>query len=518
MSSERKKIFVLGAVSNYGTNLVTIVTGILSVPIGLHYFGIVRYGIWALITSVIFYLNISNLGLNTAASALTSKASTPYQQRIVLQRSFLFLIISSSTVLCVLLGITYLFPNWVVVLGKIPADLQNEAARAAIIIGILFLVNLPITIFSSGFIGFQKFYLERLYGSLTVVSGLFALILTVLIKGNLVTLALTRGIAILIISILCAFHFLITHSELRAAHQPDVQMDEEFFHKSIFLSGIRFFIIGIAALVVWNTDNLVISHFLGVKSVTPFAVTFKLFMVLFPVFTAISSTLFPMFGKAAGLMQWDWIQKTYQKALCVLPLIGGLVWLGGIAFAKQIIYFWAGPEAFGGMLVVFALGGYGYLLSMVNIHAFLLTGLNATKNMIFIGWAEAIANLGISIALVRIWGIGGVAFGTFIASFLTVFWMLPLDIYRQTEKKVKFIYRPALNHALLILAPSLMSSLLIQAYWPDEITKVILNTAVVTIYCLLSWRVIPAEIRSLAINTVMSLRHRLSPRIQEEMD
>jgi O-antigen/teichoic acid export membrane protein len=512
-SQEQKKIFLLGTTSSYGTNIVSIIVGLISVPLGLHYFGPIRYGIWAVISSVVAYLSISNLGITTAAATLTAKASKPFEQWAVLRRSLLLLVISSTVVLSLILGIAHFYPDWVVALGKIPVDLHREAAEAAIAVAILFLLNLPISIFSAGFIGFQKLYWERFYASLTIIVGLVALILTVfLIKGNLVILALFRGFATLLVSIICASHFLFTHSELRQKFNKLI--NREFSIKSIFTSGIRFFIIGIAAMVVWNTDNLIISHFLGVKAVTPYAITFRLFAMLFSIFTAINITLFPMYGKAAGLKQWDWIQRTYQKATQLLPIIGGLVWVGGVVFAKNIIDIWAGPDAYGGMLVVFALGGYGYLLSMVNIHSFLLIGLNATKSMVFISWAEAIGNLGISIALVGLLGIGGVALGTFLGSLVTVSWMLPRDVCRQTKEKVKFHFRPVMRHAFFILIPCLIMSTLIQLYWQNEISKVLINIIIIAIYLALSWCGMPIDLRNLVKNTLAGLRARLFVGIQ----
>ena len=494
-SQERKKIFMLGIASSYGTNIVSILVGLISVPIGLHYFGPVRYGIWAVISSVIAYLNISNLGIPTATAVLTAKASKLYEQRTVLRRSFFLLLIGSALVLSLILGIAHFYPNWVVVLGKIPVDLHKEAAEAAIAAGILFLLNLPITIFSAGFIGFQKVYWERFYSSLTTIVGLFALILAVSLKGNLVTLALFRGFAILFVGVICALHFLVAHSEL--SQKSNEFISKEFSSKSIFVSGARFLIIGIAAMVVWNTDNLVISHFLGVKAVTPYAITFKVFTMAFSIFMAVSSALFPMYGNAAGLKQWDWVQQTYNKTTQLLPIIGGLIWIGGVAFTKEIIYIWAGPDAYVGMLVVFSLSGYGYLLSLVNTHSTLLGGLNATKNMVYIGWTEAIANIVISIALVRILGIGGVALGTFLASLLTVFWMLPLDIYKQTEGKVKFHFRPIFSHGLFILFPCLIASLFVYNYCQNEIYKILINIGIVCTYLILSWRVISPELHNL---------------------
>lgn len=504
-SQERKKIFLLGTGSSYGTTIVSILVGLISVPISLHYFGPVRYGIWAVISSVIAYLSISNLGIPTAAQALTAKASEPFEQWAVLRRSLFLLLISSAVVLSVVLGIAHFYPGWVVALGKIPTNLQGEAAEAAIAIAILFLLRLPLTVFSVGFVGRQKLYWERFYAALTTVAGFVALILTVfLLKGNLVTLALFRGFAILFVGIVCASHFLFTNSELRQKFNKSININKEFSTKSIFTSGVRFCSIGVAAMVVWSTDNLVINHFLGPKSVTPYAITFVLFTLGFSTFIAVNGALWPMYGQSAGRNHLEWIQQTYNHAVHLLPILGGLLWVGGIAFAREIINLWAGPEAFGGLLVVIALGGYGYTLSLVNTHATVLNALNMTKNMVAIGWLEAAFNLGISIALVSVLGIGGVALGTFLAALMTVFWLLPLDLRHQTAGKVKIHIKPIMSHAIAMF-PCLVLVLLTYLYAPVTWIRVIINIFVITIYLVLSWCIMPIGTRNLIKNTVTEL-------------
>ena len=493
MIQERKKIFLLGVASSYGTNIVFIIVGLISIPIGLHYFGPVRYGIWAVISSVITYLSISNLGINTGAMVLTAKAPEPFEQWAVLRRSLFLLLISSLTVLILLLVIFHFYPNWAIILGKIPTNFLNEASEAMRAIAILFLLNLPLTVFFAGFSGLQKLYWERFYTSLTTIAGLIALILTVLVKGSLVSLALFRGLAILLVSIVCASHFLLTNTNL--LKRFDKPIGDEFSVKSIFASSFRFLSIGIAAMVVWNTDNLVISHFLGAKIVTPYAITFKLLIAAFAIFTAINSALFPMYGRAAAFNQWEWIQQTYNKATRLLPIIGGLIWIGAIAFAKEIINLWTGLEGYGGKLVIFALGGYGYLLSMVSGHSVLISGLNLVKNTVFFGWLEALANFGISIALVRLLGIGGVALGTFLGSLLTACWMGPVAIYIKTQRRVKFYFRPVLFHAFFILIPFFMSVVLIDFFWKEEISKIIIKLGIIISYSILSWRAIPSNLQ-----------------------
>lgn len=507
-SQSSKKTFLLATASGYVTPIVSILVGLVSVPVGLHYFGVVRYGIWAVISSVIAYLSLSNLGITTAAAALTAKASEPFEQWAVLRRSLFLLLISSVVVLGVVLGIAHFYPGWVVVLGKIPADLQGEAAEAAIAVTILFLLNLPLTVFSAGFIGCQKVYWERAYASLTTIAGLLALILTVfLLKGNLVTLALFTGISRLLVSIVCASHFLFANSELR--QKFDKPISKEFSTNSVFTSGIRFLVIGIAATIVWNTGNLVISHFLGAETVTPYAVTFTLFSLGFSIFIAINGALWPMYGQSAGRNQWEWIQQTYNHTVHLLPILGGLLWVGGIAFAREIITLWAGTQAYGGLLVVVALGGYGYALSLVNSHATVLMALNRTKRMVIYGWLEAGANLGISLALVRVLGIGGVGLGMFLGSLLTVFWLLPRDVAYQTAGKVRIHIRPIISHAIGAMFPCLAFVLITYLFVPVAWIRIMINIFIVILYLALSWRIMSPDTRNLVRNTLAEVYVRI---------
>lgn len=334
-----------------------------------------------------------------------------------------------------------------------------------------------------------------------------ALIFTVSVKGNLVFLALFRGLIILSVSIVCALHFLLSHTELFEKVNKTIR--NEFSVSSIFSSSLRFFSLGIAAMVVWNTDNLVISHFLGIEAVTPYAVTFKLLLVTYSMFSAIGSAIFPMYGKAVAFNQWEWVQQMYNRLTCLFPIIGGLAWIGMVAFAKDIIIFWTGPEGYGGRLLIFALGGYGYLLSMVSAHSCLIGGINAVKNTVFIAWLEAAANFTISIILVRILGIGGVALGTFLGSLLITSWMAPLAIYIKTKKRIKFNFRPVLLHAFTAVFPFLISVILIDLFWKEGLSKAFINMIIVSIYLMLSWRFIPTDLRTLIKSTIAEIYTRI---------
>jgi O-antigen/teichoic acid export membrane protein len=211
-----------------------------------------------------------------------------------------------------------------------------------------------------------------------------------------------------------------------------------------------------------------------------------------------------MVGKAASKNDWAWLGLVYQHASSIMATLGGLVWVGGVVLAKPIILLWAGESGYAGMLTVFALGGYGYILSTVNLTANYLSGLNATRTMLWIGWAEAIANLLLSIAFLHLWGIGGVALGTFLSAFLTVYWLLPQDISRQTQMKLKIDWKPIGKHFFFVVLPTLIGGCLI-SFYTEGLYSFIAGLILCLIYLILSWK-ISTDLTQKFIIQALSLR------------
>ena len=255
--------------------------------------------------------------------------------------------------------------------------------------------------------------------------------------------------------------------------------------------------------MVWGGDNLIISYFIGPDAVTAYSVTFKVFTAAYGVFIIINSALWSLFGKAASENDWNWVASTYKKAIVLMPFIGGGIWITGILFVKPIINLWTGPNGYGGELVVFSLGGYGYLLALVNLHATILTGMNFTKRMLWIGVAEAIANFIFSIFLLQWFGIGGVALGTLLSTLVTTFWLLPLEVRRSTYQKIKISWITIIRHALVTLF------CLSLAIWVnrEEIGVVYLlqSVCILSMYICTSWMLLSQELKQSLYNQALRI-------------
>ena len=383
-NKSRLNIFKKALLSGFGAQIIVVAVSILSVPIGIGYYGPERYGIWLVLLSLAMYLNASQFGIGTAAAALISKAQGPSDQNKIASHSFglLFLISLFSLVLILIAG---RHPRvWLPIFGNISLSLQREALGTVLIFTTLFFFKLPTVAFTSAFIGLQKVYLERLYVIiLPSAAGIISLLFAVWIEGNLLTLAMLTGVGNLFVGMISGWHLFISHPELRPRRKDRVVEYEMV--KKILHSGKRFFIIALTAIVVWNTDNLVISYFLGPAHVSAYAITFKLFVAALSLIFVVNSSLWPMYGKASVSNDWGWIRGVYENLTKISPVLGGLIWIGGICFARDIIQLWTGAAGYGGLMVVFALGVYGYTPSLNHFHSTLLGVLNLVKGTLWAG-------------------------------------------------------------------------------------------------------------------------------------
>lgn len=506
-NQNNKKNYLLTLILSFGGMFISAIISFISVPISLSYWQVEKYGMWALISSVLTYLNLSNLGLNSTSSTLIVKNNNFIVKIRALKRTTKILTISVMFFTCCFILLNLYNKKWIFFIGNIPNNLLNETYGAVFWSSIFFLVNVPVSNVSSALTGFQRAYIEKIFVMAGSVFGFIILLITIKIKGTLVTLSILTGLSTLILNLLrCVyFYFKIYLKEQKNGEKYEVSEDKETSYKNIIITSARFFSIGIAAMIVWNTDNLVISHFLSVKDVTPYSVTFKLYYTLFNIIFIVNGSIMPIFGKQIGNNNWEWLNKIYFNMVVIIAILGGITWIGGILFFKDIISVWAGQKAYGGLMVVFALGGYSYLLSIVNLNSSVLNTFNYIRDTVWIGWMEAIINITLSIFFVTRIGIGGAALGTFLGSLLSVTWLLPIVIFKKTNNKLNINVKFLLKHLFFIILPLVLISIVIQIYVKYTIIRLGLGFIIICLYSYLSYKIIPESSREYIWNE--NLKH-----------
>lgn len=497
MTASRRQQMLLGTMAGYVFIVVTTVVNLVSVPISVQYFGAVKYGAFAVINSLLAYLANTYFGIPTATGVLAAQALDAFERLRIIIKSFLLI---SGIAALALMGF-WLWttnPNWIAVLGRVPPEISGEVALAAFAAAVLFLLNLPLSIFLAGFTAARKVHIERAYSMASFLMSFIALLVTVYLKGGLVLYTCLRGTLVLATSIAAVIHFLIyygenrTHLKERRTELLAQPPDRNFALPSILRTSLKFFAAGLLATLIWNTDNLIISHFLGLATVTPYAVTFRVITITFVVFSVVNTALSPFMSQAFAAKDFQWLEMNYHRMLVFQSLLGGLIWIGTTCFAKELILWWVGPVGYGGLLVVFSLGGYGYLCSMNSAPVNLGVSLNFIS--IPIAFAEAALNIILAVSLIGGHGIGGIALAKFLATLLTTFWMMPIYIYKKAQRRISINYWLPARHLGLVLVPLLLISLSLHHFQMVLPLKIVFGLCVTLAYLVASYCLAKKEI------------------------
>lgn len=514
-----KKNYLLTLFSSFGGTIISSIIGFLSVPISLHYWQAEKFGVWVLINSVLIYLGLSNLGLNAAAGTLMAKNRCVDDKLTILNRALYILIITVGIFFTAFLFMNYFYEDWTMVLGKIPHHLKDEAHITCFILAVFFFINLPFSLISSAFNGFHIVYIENICAGILKIINFFVLLLVVYVKGNLVIFAIIMGSANLIFNLGklgYLYFFVLKKVAPLKKEMANIKTDnEDTSYRSICMTGVRFFFTGIAAMIILNTDFLVISNLLSVEKVTPYAITFTAYQTVFAIIIALNTSVLTILAKELGYNNWQWINKVYEKLLVIMAISGGLFWLGGVLFLRDLIYVWTGKNGYAGLLTVFALGGYSYLSAMANLNSGVINSFNYIKRMPFVAWLEAILKLSFSVLFIHFFDIGGVALGTFVASLLSVSWILPIVLLKRSNYRLNYNITFIVKHFTMILFPLIILAITNQLFISNGIIRIVLGISIVFLYVFLSYRQLPDDTISFFDNLMSKLLIKLNIRADD---
>jgi O-antigen/teichoic acid export membrane protein len=208
------------------------------------------------------------------------------------------------------------------------------------------------------------------------------------------------------------------------------------YAKDLLGLGFRFFVIEICSIIIFSTDNIIISQVLGPVNVTPYVIVFSYFNVITMLLAMISMPLWSAYTEAYVKKDYKWIKNTLNKMLLLLIPTSCIVLLM-IVLAKPIITrIWIGKDVGIKTLLVFLMGFYVLLQAWNRIYSWFLNGIGELKYTLYAMIAGAIINIPISIFFAKTlsMGISGVILGTIVS--LSIFGIIgPFQVYRILNRK-----------------------------------------------------------------------------------
>lgn len=400
--------------------LVTVVVGFLLSPFVVHHLGNTGYGVWTLIVSLTGYFGMLDLGLRQSVGRFVARYVALKDEENVNRTISTAVAMLAGGGLLALAAVAAMNVSFGVF--KVDHQLEAAARTALVIVGINISIALPMSVFNAVLFSLERF---DILNGVSIVSALT--------RASLVVAFLNSGYGVVALAVITMIGGLAEYSAMavcaKRLYRP-LKISWQAVHfgrcKELFGFGIYRFIWIIANQLIFYTDSVVIGVFLNAAAITYYAIAGSLINYGRNIVALTSDTLYPAAARLdakkdmAGLRELE-ILGTTMALLVGLPICLGFLFLG-----KQFIALWMG-KAYVSSAAILIILTIPQITSMSQYtSAIILVGMAKHKMLAYIALGEGLANLILSVLLVRKIGIIGVAWGTVIPHAISTAVVVPL--------------------------------------------------------------------------------------------
>ncbi|MBK5240998.1 oligosaccharide flippase family protein [Clostridium sp.] len=383
----------------------------LLIPMTISYLNSEQYGVWMTLLAIISWMSFFDIGLgNGLRNKLTESLSKNDIKSAKEYVSTAYAAIS-AIVIFIFIVLMIIIPslNWNKIFNT--NTLNNSVfIELVIIVVCFFLFNFVLSLCNQLFHAVQE---SAFTGIGMLLMNLFSLINLLILKqissGDLVYIGISYGLAMVTSSMILTTYFFIRHKNLL----PELKLVRKNRVKDILGIGIRFFIIQIAVVVIFTTDNMIITQVLGPAEVTSYNIAKKLFSAVIVGHTIIVTPLWSAYTEAYLKGDIAWIKKLLKKLnLLMIPIV---ICVGILALlSDKILKVWIGDSIIFPKYLIGCMALYTLISVWNNIYSYFLNGAGFLNLSMYVSIIAAIANIPLSIYFSENMNLGnpGVILGT----------------------------------------------------------------------------------------------------------
>jgi O-antigen/teichoic acid export membrane protein len=454
MSHKRKVL--QGSASNLVRVLLSMLVSLVLPPFLVHRMAPPEYSAWVLILQLSAYVNLLDLGLQTAMGKFIAEydASGNHDASHRLLSTSFTMLAGAATIGCIAIGVmTWSVPK---LFHQMPAVLVPDVRIALLIVGLSTAVTLPFGTFLSTFTGLQQYVFPTVIATVSRVGSAAALIGLLLMHANLVALAMVMAAFNLagaasqflgwrrFIKARVGFSFL--YFERRSA----VQLAKYGSVLSIWTMAM-FLISGLDLVIVGHYDYQHTGFYAVASSITNF-----MLLVVGSIFGPILPAVSSIQAGSTPTQIGDLVIKVTRYCTLVLCLLGLPILFG----AYPLLSLWVGHKyaiQSALYLEILVVGNVIRQLTYPYVLVVVATGRQHLATMAAV--AEAVVNIVVSVLLVTKIGAVGVAIGTLTGAFVSLGMHVAVSMHFTQSTihihRLRFAIQ-GLARPFLSLAPSLL--------------------------------------------------------------
>lgn len=400
-----------GVVTGLGNKLLGMLISFLSVPLTIGYLGTERYGAWVTIGSLLAWMQLTDFGLgNGLGNAVTTAAGQdrPDLVRMHLSNGFV-LQTGIAAGIGLLAALAWPFINWSAVFGVTNPDTLAELGPAMALALAFFLLGFPLACAGRLYMAYQEGRIGTYWGITGNLLSLAALITVTRTGGGLVWLvAAVSGTQIMVTAASNAWMF----TRHRPVLLPGLRYVKFAEMAPLGAVGGKFFLIQIMALVTFQTDNLVISHYLGAASVPEYSLIYTLFSYTSLPQSLLFGYLWSAYTEAIARRDIAWVSRTFHLNLFASLGFTAVALSVLVFIAQPFIAWWAGPAVTPSYSLIAWMAAWSMINALTNPVACLLAAASSLRYQLIYSFFSTVSNLVLSLYLVGVWGVAGVIAAT----------------------------------------------------------------------------------------------------------
>jgi len=398
-------------VYSIGIKFLQMALGIIYLPVVLSFVDKSTLGIVMTITSVVSWLYLSDIGIGNGfknkfnesiSSGNVEKARSITSTAYISLFSILLLI----SIICI---VAAGFINWNVIL-KVDTN-PNKLLWGIRFAIFALLMTFGLRLINKIIQAHQLNYLNNILELIIKILKLFAIFIALHITTGsfLKYIVISQSIPIIVLTV---FSIILFYSKFKY-YRPSIKYFEFSEVKNITSLGFKFFFIQITAVILFSTDNIIITRLFSTADVTVYNVIRQYYMNIWTIFTFISVPLWPAYTKAYTKKDFKWIKRITKKILKISFILSGIILIMLLVY-KPVIKIWLqGKIEVPLLLAIFMALAQIIMLITCPFSAFI----NATgklKLSLRLAPIAAIVNIPLSILFAKPLGMGtaGVIFAT----------------------------------------------------------------------------------------------------------
>lgn len=383
---------------------LNILLSFLTVPLILSFLDTTRYGIWLTLSAVLSWFSLFDLGLgNGLRNRLTIAIANKNYDDAKIYVSTTYIILSAIfSGLLLLFILFYPFINWIKVFNA-PEILRDEITFAALICISCIFLQLVLRLINTILLSLQKAAMADLVNA-TVQLIIFGGLCLLKFQANNTLKSVTIVFAVIPVLVFFLVNIYLFSTRLNFI-RPSFKAFRKTYIKNLLNLGISFFLIQIAALVLYATDNFIITQLFTPADVSVYNVAYKYFSVTSLALTIVLPSFWSMTTKAYVENDFEWMKKSMNKLLLIWCILG-IVGISQLLLSDIIYKIWTDGKVKVPFILSTCMFIYYMVFNLAGIISNFLNAVGKTRIQLYYAVIAMILNIPIAYILVKLFSLG----------------------------------------------------------------------------------------------------------------